>query len=74
MKGRLEEAGLPVPKTHDLEDLLNRLLPVEPLWAAFRPAVQRLTDHAVDSAIQAIVRPKAMLGRQCGTASLFDVK
>jgi hypothetical protein len=44
----LEEAGLPVPKTHDLDDLLNGLLALEPLWAAFRPALQNLTDYAVD--------------------------
>jgi len=48
LKARLEEAGLPVPRTHDLDVLLNHLLPVEPLWAALRPALQTLTDYAVD--------------------------
>lgn len=48
LKARLEEAGLPVPRTHDLDVILNCLLPVEPLWAAFRPALQTLTDYAVD--------------------------
>ncbi len=37
-----------VPKTHDLDALLNQLLPVEPLWSAFRPALQNLSDFAVD--------------------------
>jgi HEPN domain-containing protein len=48
LKARMEEAGLPIPRTHDLEVLLNPLLPVEPLWAALRTALQTLTDYAVD--------------------------
>lgn len=44
----MEEAGLRIVKTHDLEILLNTLLPIEPLWAALRPALQDLTDFAVD--------------------------
>lgn len=44
----MEEAGLAIPRTHDLEVLLNQLLPIEPLWAAFRSAAQTLTDYAVD--------------------------
>jgi hypothetical protein len=30
-----------------LEQLLNQALAVEPLWAAFRSALKRLTDAAV---------------------------
>ena len=37
LKARLEEGGLSVPKSHDLDDLLNRLLPIEPLWAVPLP-------------------------------------
>jgi|ERR1051325_2440465 HEPN domain-containing protein len=48
LKARLHEAGLAVPRTHDLESLLNLLLPAEPLWSAFRPALQDLSDYAVD--------------------------
>ena len=48
LKARMEEAGLHIPKTHDLEVLLNALLPDEPLWASLRPALQDLTDFAVD--------------------------
>jgi HEPN domain-containing protein len=48
LKARIEEAGLRIPRTHDLESLLNILLQVEPLWAALRPALQNLTDFAVD--------------------------
>lgn len=39
LKARLEEAGLTVPRTHDLDVILNQILPVEPLWSAFRPAL-----------------------------------
>ena len=46
-KARLEEAGLTVPRTHDLMALLQLLLPVEPLWASFAPALRRLNDSAV---------------------------
>jgi HEPN domain-containing protein len=48
MKARIEEAGIRIPKSHDLESLLTILLQVEPLWAALRPALQNLTDFAVD--------------------------
>ena len=47
LKARLNEASLLVPRTHDLEQLLNQALAVEPVWAAFRPALKRLTDAAV---------------------------
>lgn len=47
LKARLEEAGLGVVRTHDLVALLQLLLPVEPLWAAFAPALRRLNDYAV---------------------------
>ena len=46
-KARLYEAGLPFPKTHDLVILLHLLLPVEPLWKPYEPAVKDLTDYAV---------------------------
>jgi HEPN domain-containing protein len=47
LKGRLEEAGLGAPRTHDLVVLLQLLLPVEPLWASFAPSLRRLNDYAV---------------------------
>jgi HEPN domain-containing protein len=47
LKARLEELGLNVPKTHDLMALLQLLLPAEPLWASFAPALRRLNDYAV---------------------------
>jgi HEPN domain-containing protein len=48
LKARLCEAGLPIPKTHNLERLLDLVLPVEPLWAAFRPALQLLASSAIE--------------------------
>lgn len=47
LKARLNEAFVQFLKTHDLEQLPNQVLPLEPLWAAFRPALKRLTDSAV---------------------------
>lgn len=48
LKARLQEAGLTVPKIHDLTALLTRLLAIEPLWHALAPALLRLTDYGVD--------------------------
>ncbi len=47
LKAGLEEAGMNVPKTHDLVVLLQLLLPTKPLWVAFAPALRRLNDYAV---------------------------
>lgn len=46
-KGRLEEARIPFPKTHDLEVLLNLALAVEPLWSAMAAAMRRLKPFGV---------------------------
>ena len=48
LKARLEEDGKRVPRTHDLDELLQALLPVEPLWAALQPAATFLSDYGVD--------------------------
>jgi len=48
LKARLQEAGVLFPKTHNLEELLDLLLPVEPLWESLRPALAQLTDYAVE--------------------------
>lgn len=47
LKARLEEANIRIPKTHDLEELLDLALRFEPLWSALRPALEKLTDFAV---------------------------
>ena len=47
LKARLEEGALHFPKTHDLESLINPVLPLEPFWAALLPAAQRLKPFGV---------------------------
>ncbi len=47
LKARLQETGLPVPKTHNLEDLLNRLLPIEPGWTNLKSQLVQLVNYAV---------------------------
>lgn len=47
LKARLEEAGAAIPKIHDLDKLLQLVLPLEPLWAALLAALLRLNDYAV---------------------------
>src|SRR5437867_9764889 len=47
LKARMEEAGMNIPKTHDLVALLQLLLPIAPLWAPLAPALRRLNDYAV---------------------------
>lgn len=62
LKGRLAEAGRPIPKTHDLSILLDVALPLEPLWEASRPRLETLTSYAVlfrypgESATRALAR------------------
>jgi len=47
LKARLEEAAIPFPKTHDLDSLLQLLIPLEPLWVALTPAIKRLMPFGV---------------------------
>jgi HEPN domain-containing protein len=47
LKARLEEAGLSLPKTHDLPHLLNLTLPAEPLWSSYHAAFSLLVSYAV---------------------------
>lgn len=47
LKGRLADAGRPIPKTHDLSVLLDAVVPLEPLWEAARSRLETLTSYAV---------------------------
>jgi HEPN domain-containing protein len=47
-KARLVEAGISFPRTHDLLQLLNLCLPVEPLWSSLAAVADAMTDYAVD--------------------------
>ena len=48
LKARLVEASLGFPRTHDLEKLLDLVLPVEPQWGALRRSLTTITDYAVE--------------------------
>ncbi len=48
LKARLIEAGIAFPRTHDLLQLLNLCLPVEPLWSPYAKTVDAMSDYAVD--------------------------
>jgi HEPN domain-containing protein len=48
LKARLVEAGLVFPRTHDLLQLLNVCIQVEPLWATYTKTVDAMSDYAVD--------------------------
>jgi HEPN domain-containing protein len=49
LKGLMEELGLLVPKTHDLDALLTRLAPHHPALQALRRGMLFLSDFAVDA-------------------------
>jgi HEPN domain-containing protein len=49
LKAMLEELGQTVPRTHDLEDLLSRLLPTHPQLLRLRRGCKFLIQFAVDS-------------------------
>src|SRR6058998_607465 len=48
LKALLQELGLPVPRTHNLEDLLDLLLPHDSTLKGVRRSLTTLTDFAVD--------------------------
>ena len=48
LKARLIEAGIVFPRTHDLLQLLNLCVQVEPLWSAYSKVVDSMSDYAVD--------------------------
>jgi len=48
LKGLMIEADVHFKKIHDLEELLDALLPIAPHLEAFRKGLASLTDHAVE--------------------------
>ena len=48
LKAWLQEANIAVRRTHDLEELLDLVLPSKPAWAIWKPDFLILTTHAVD--------------------------
>ena len=71
LKARLNEASLAIHRTHDLEQLLNHVLPIEPLWAAFLPALKRLSDAAVVPRYPGSFTTKAEAQRALKTCKSF---
>ena len=71
LKARLNEASLAIHRTHDLEQLLNLVLPIEPLWAAFLPALKRLSDAAVVPRYPGSFTTKAEAQRALKTCKSF---
>lgn len=49
LKARLQEANTPFPKTHDLDVLLNLVVPSEPAWASLRPRLAMLQPFSVET-------------------------
>jgi HEPN domain-containing protein len=49
LKGRLVEAGIAFPKTHNVLHILDLTLPIEPMWIALRPAMSAMTAHATET-------------------------
>jgi HEPN domain-containing protein len=48
LKAWLQEANIAFRRTHDLEELLDLILPTVQAWAAWKPDFLILTAHAVD--------------------------
>ena len=49
LKAWLQEVNVPVPRTHNLEELLNLILPTIPTWSAWKADLSKLSKHAVDT-------------------------
>lgn len=71
LKARLNEASVHIQRTHDLEQLLNQALAIEPLWAAFRPALKRLSDAAVVPRYPGSITTKAEARRALKSCKSF---
>src|SRR5260370_30145780 len=48
LKAFLQEADMPLLKTHDLADLLNSALSIEPAWTSMAPDLNALSAFAVE--------------------------
>ena len=80
LKALLQELGLPVPRTHDLEDLFDRLLPHDSTLRGMRRRLASLSQFAVDyrypdmsgttrqskAALRATARVREQLRRRLG--------
>ena len=49
LKAWLQEANVPVPRTHNLEELLAVIVPTLPAWSKWQPDFKIITEYAVES-------------------------
>ena len=49
LKAWLQEANIPVPRTHNLGELLDLIVPTLPAWYHWQPDFKIITEYAVDS-------------------------
>jgi HEPN domain-containing protein len=49
LKAWLQEANIPFPRTHDLKELLELIVPTIPIWQTWQADLSGLSEHAVDS-------------------------
>ena len=49
LKAWLQEANVPVPRTHNLEELLALIVPTLPMWSTWQPDFKIITEYAVES-------------------------
>lgn len=47
VKARMEEAGIRIPRIHQIDQLIQLVLGIEPLWSALMSAASRISDYAV---------------------------
>ena len=48
LKAWLQEANISVPRTHNLEELLDLIVPILPAWNHWQPDFKIITAYAVD--------------------------
>ena len=61
LKAWLQEANIPVPRTHDLNQLLALIVPSQPKWDAWQIAFSVLEPYAVDARYPGYLRTAAQV-------------
>jgi HEPN domain-containing protein len=72
LKAALTETGRDFSRTHDLNYLLDLLLPVQPLWEAFRSSFQELVAYAVEYRYPGESATKEMAQTALNAAKVFS--
>ena len=49
LKAWLQEANVPIPRTHNLEELLALIVPTLPTWSKWQRDFKIITEYAVES-------------------------